>query len=324
MASGCRIFSTRSGSYRTRTCRWRPGRCAAGTGTTKHYFQLLQGLARHYGFDIDTPWAELPEAVRNRLLYGGEGRAIEFRYNDARGSAQRRRHDFEGIMPNLERRWRESDSGAVREELGRYRGTRPCPECNGSRLNQVARAVLIEGRSIAGYISSRSARRWPISVPCSSAADAPRSRTGSCARSANGSASWRTSRPGLYRSRSRRRFALGGETQRIRLASQVGSGLTGVMYILDEPSIGLHQRDDARLWARSSGCAIWATRSSLSSTDEEAIRTADHVVDLARRRHPRRRGGGAGRPEQIAANPQSLTGRYLAGVEQIAVPRAAP
>jgi excinuclease ABC subunit A len=288
----------------------------------KHYFQLLQGLARHYGFDIDTPWTELPEAVRSRLLYGSEGVEIEFRYHDARGSAQRRRHAFEGIMPNLERRWRESESGVLREELGKYRGTRSCPDCSGTRLNATARAVLIDGRNIADLTR--------LTVGRALAHFAALQLAG-----------WRATVAGrIVREISQRlRFLAdvgldylgldraadtlsGGETQRIRLASQVGSGLTGVMYILDEPSIGLHQRDNARLLGTLRRLRDLGNTVIVVEHDEDAIRSADHVVDL---------GPGAGihggqvvaqgTPAQIAANPASLTGRYLAGLEAVAVPR---
>ena len=287
----------------------------------KHYFQLLQGLARHYAFNIDTPWTELPEAARARLLYGSEGVEIEFRYNDARGSAQRRRHAFEGIMPNLERRWRESKSGAVHEELGKYRGSRPCPDCKGSRLNTHARAVLIDGRSIAELtqltVGHALAHFGALQL-----------------------AGWRaTVAERIVREVSQRlRFLAdvgldylgldraadtlsGGETQRIRLASQVGSGLTGVMYILDEPSIGLHQRDNERLLGTLRRLRDLGNTVIVVEHDEDAIRSADHVVDL---------GPGAGihggqvvaqgTPAQIAASPHSLTGRYLAGLEAIPVP----
>ncbi len=287
----------------------------------KQYFQLLQGLAQHYRFDIDTPWAELPEEVRARLLYGSEGAEIEFRYHDSRGSAQRRRHAFEGIMPNLERRWRESHAGAVREELGRYRGTRPCPDCGGSRLNATARAVLVEGRNIAELtrmtVGQALAHFGALQL-----------------------AGWRaTVAERIVREvRERLRFLAdvgldyigldraadtlsGGETQRIRLASQVGSGLTGVMYILDEPSIGLHQRDNQRLLATLYRLRDLGNTVIVVEHDEDAIRSADHVVDL---------GPGAGihggqvvaqgTPREIEANPASLTGRYLAGTEAIAVP----
>jgi excinuclease ABC subunit A len=287
----------------------------------KHYFQLLQGLAHHYGFDVDLPWSDLSEAARTRLLYGSEGAEIEFRYHDSRGSAQRRRHAFEGIMPNLERRWRESDAGAVREELGRYRGTRACPDCGGSRLNAVARAVLIDGRNIAELtrltVGRALAHFGALQL-----------------------AGWRaTVAERIVREvRERLRFLAdvgldyigldraadtlsGGETQRIRLASQVGSGLTGVMYILDEPSIGLHQRDHERLLATLYRLRDLGNTVIVVEHDEDAIRSADHVVDL---------GPGAGihggqvvaqgTPSEIEANPASLTGRYLAGLESIAVP----
>ena len=287
----------------------------------KQYFQLLQGLAQHYRFDIDTPWTELPEEVRARLLYGSEGAEIEFRYHDSRGSAQRRRHAFEGIMPNLERRWRESNGGAVREELGRYRGLRPCPDCGGTRLNAVARAVLIDGRNIAELtrltVGQALAHFGALQL-----------------------AGWRaTVAERIVREvRERLRFLAdvgldyigldraadtlsGGETQRIRLASQVGSGLTGVMYILDEPSIGLHQRDHERLLRTLYRLRDLGNTVIVVEHDEDAIRSADHVVDL---------GPGAGihggqvvaqgTPAQIEANPASLTGRYLAGIEAIAVP----
>ena len=287
----------------------------------KHYFQLLQGLARHYEFDIDTPWSELSEAVRTRLLFGSAGAEIEFRYHDSRGSAQRRRHAFEGIMPNLERRWRESESSAVREELGRYRGERPCPDCGGSRLNATARAVLIDGRNIAeltgltvghalAHFSALQLAGWRATV-------AER-----IVREVVQRLRFLTDVGLDYLGLDRAADTLsGGETQRIRLASQVGSGLTGVMYILDEPSIGLHQRDHERLLATLYRLRDLGNTVIVVEHDEDAIRSADYVVDL---------GPGAGvhggqvvaqgTPAQIEANPDSLTGRYLAGIEAIAVP----
>ena len=288
----------------------------------KHYSQLLDGLARHYGFDIDTPWADLPESVRTQLLYGSEGVEIEFRYRDARGSAQRRRHAFEGIMPNLERRWRESESGAVHEELGRYRGHRPCPDCGGTRLNIAARAVLIDGRNIAeltrltvgqalAHFGALQLAGWRATVAERIVRDV--------VQRLRFLADVGIDYLGLDRAAD---TLSGGETQRIRLASQVGSGLTGVMYILDEPSIGLHQHDNARLLATLRRLRDLGNTVIVVEHDEDAIRGADHVVDL---------GPGAGihggqvvaqgTPAQIEANANSLTGRYLAGVEQIPVPR---
>ena len=288
----------------------------------KHYFQLLQGLAAHYGFDIETPWAELPESARTRLLQGSEGAEIEFRYTDSRGSAQRRRHAFEGIMPNLERRWRESAAGAVREELGRYRGPHACPECRGTRLNAAARAVLIDGRSIA-ELTGLTVGQAVVHFGALQLAGWRATVAARIVREISQRLHFLADVGLDYLSLDRAADTLsGGETQRIRLASQVGSGLTGVMYILDEPSIGLHQRDNERLLGTLRRLRDLGNTVIVVEHDEEAIRSADHVVDL---------GPGAGihggevvaqgRPEEIAANPRSLTGRYLAGLEAIAVPR---
>jgi excinuclease ABC subunit A len=288
----------------------------------RHYFQLLQGLATHYGFDVETPWAELPDEAREVLLNGSGATEIDFRYADSRGQTQRRRHAFEGILPNFERRWRESDSNAVREELGRYRGTRPCPECGGTRLNATARAVLVDGRGIAELSAMTVAQAgrhfgalhlagWRASVATRIVREI-------------GERLRFLADVGLdYLSLDRAADTLsGGETQRIRLASQVGSGLTGVMYILDEPSIGLHQRDNERLLGTLRRLRDLGNTVIVVEHDEDAIRSADYVVDL---------GPGAGvhggevvatgTPADIAANPRSLTGRYLAGSEAIAVPR---
>ncbi len=287
-----------------------------------HYFQMVQGLARHYHFDLEAAWTALPEAIRQKLLYGSDGEEIEFRFQDGRGASQRRRHAFEGIIPNLERRWRETESTAVREELGRFRGERACPECAGTRLNSVARAVLIDGRSIAelSHLTIGHALKVFHALQL---------------------AGWRATvadrivREVIERLRFLTDVGLdylgldraadtlsGGETQRIRLASQVGSGLTGVMYILDEPSIGLHQRDNERLLVTLRRLRDLGNTVIVVEHDEDAIRSADHVVDL---------GPGAGvhggmvvaqgTPAEICSNARSLTGRYLAGIEQIAVPR---
>ncbi|HEY6483219.1 MAG TPA: excinuclease ABC subunit UvrA, partial [Steroidobacteraceae bacterium] len=212
-----------------------------------HYFQLLQSLERHYHFDLEAPWSELPEGVRQLLLYGSGEQQIEFRYREGSGRDNRRRHVFEGIVPNLERRYRETDSQAVREELAKYRGTRACVDCSGARLNEAARSVLIDERNLPSITH--------LTVGQASEYFAALTLTG-----------WRAEVAAriVREVRERLRFLVdvgldylgldrgagtlsGGEAQRIRLASQVGSGLTGVMYILDEPSIGLHQRDNERL-----------------------------------------------------------------------------
>ncbi|MFI4914610.1 MAG: excinuclease ABC subunit UvrA [Steroidobacterales bacterium] len=286
-----------------------------------HYFQLLQSLARRFDFDIEAPWDTLAPEVQRLLLYGSGEEQIEFRYQDARGASTRRRHAFEGIAPNLERRFRETDSHAVREELRKYRGTRPCPECGGARLNETARAVLIDGRNLAQitrltvvrareYFDALALPGWRGEV----AARIVREVTERLRFLVD---------VGLdYLSLDRGAGTLsGGEAQRIRLASQVGSGLTGVMYILDEPSIGLHQRDNARLLGTLKRLRDLGNTLIVVEHDEDAIRNADHVVDLGP-------GAGAhgglviasGTPAEIQANPESLTGRYLSGRARIAVP----
>jgi excinuclease ABC subunit A len=292
-----------------------------------HYFQMLTALAQHYGFDVEAPWDELPSKVRERLLYGSGEEPIEFRYQDARGNATRRRHPFEGIAPNLERRYHETDSQAVREELRKYRGTRPCPECGGARLNEAARSVRVDGRGLAEvtaltvgearvYFAGLRLPGWRGEVAARIVREvAERLRF--------------LVDVGLdYLTLDRGAGTLsGGEAQRIRLASQVGSGLTGVMYILDEPSIGLHQRDNARLLGTLIRLRDLGNTVIVVEHDEEAIRSADHVVDLGP-------GAGAhggrviatGTPAEIEAHPESLTGAYLSGRETIAVPnrRRAP
>jgi excinuclease ABC subunit A len=291
------------------------------------YFQMLAALARHYDFDVETPWDELPEKVRQRLLYGSGEEQIDFRYQDARGNTTRRRHAFEGIAPNLERRYHETDSQAVREELRKYRGTRPCPDCGGARLNEAARSVRVDGRALAEvtgltvgeagrYFADLTLPGWRGEVAARIVREvAERLRF--------------LVDVGLdYLTLDRSAGTLsGGEAQRIRLASQVGSGLTGVMYILDEPSIGLHQRDNSRLLGTLKRLRDLGNTVIVVEHDEEAIRSADYVVDLGP-------GAGAhggrviatGTPAEIEANPQSLTGAYLSGREAIAVPakRRAP
>ncbi|TLY89651.1 MAG: excinuclease ABC subunit A, partial [Gammaproteobacteria bacterium] len=286
-----------------------------------HYFHLIQSLAKHYGFDIETPWTELPEHVRHVLLHGSGTEAIEFSYREEAGRRSRKRHPFEGILPNLTRRYRETESPMVREELARYLGVRPCPECQGTRLNRAARFVFVGGRTLPELTSLTVGRALEF--------------LGQLAL-----AGWRGEVAGkivkgmverlrflsdvgldyLTLDRSAETLS-GGESQRIRLASQVGSGLTGVMYILDEPSIGLHQRDNRRLLATLKQLRDLGNTVIVVEHDEEAIREADHVVDLGP-------GAGAhgghlvaqGTPRDIAANPASVTGQYLAGRRRIEVP----
>jgi excinuclease ABC subunit A len=287
----------------------------------EHYFQLIQSLARHYGFDIETPWTELPEHVRHVLLNGSGAEAIEFSYRESGGRKGRKRHAFEGILPNLTRRYRETESPMVREELARYLGVRPCPECHGTRLNRAARFVYVADRTLPevahltvgralAFFSELTLSGWRGEVATKIVKGiAERLRF--------------LADVGLdYLTLDRSAETLsGGESQRIRLASQVGSGLTGVMYILDEPSIGLHQRDNRRLLATLKQLRDLGNTVIVVEHDEEAIEAADHVVDLGP-------GAGAhgghlvaqGTPRDIKANPASVTGQYLAGVRRIELP----
>jgi excinuclease ABC subunit A len=289
----------------------------------EHYFQILRSLARHYDFDVETPWTELPERVREVLLWGSGAEAIEFSYADGRGRgrARRARHPFEGIVPNLERRYRETDSPAVREELHKYLGIRPCPACAGARLNEAARSVLIEDRALheitrltvgraREYFATLKLAGWRAEVAAR------------ITREVSERLRFLVDVGLDYLSLDRSAGSLsGGEAQRIRLASQVGSGLTGVMYILDEPSIGLHQRDNERLLGTLKRLRDLGNTVIVVEHDEDAIRAADHVVDLGP-------GAGAhgglvvaqGTPAEIEADPNSLTGAYLTGRESIPVP----
>jgi excinuclease ABC subunit A len=287
-----------------------------------HYFQLIQALARRYDFDIETPWTELPANVQKVVLYGSGEDVIELREASGKGRVSRKRHPFEGILPNLERRYRETESPTVREELARYLGTRPCPDCGGTRLNRAARFVYIAERTLPEtahltvgkaleFFRSLNLTGWRGEVATKIVKDvAERLRF--------------LVDVGLdYLTLDRSAETLsGGEAQRIRLASQVGSGLTGVMYILDEPSIGLHQRDNQRLLGTLKQLRNIGNTVIVVEHDEEAILEADHVIDL---------GPGAGvhgghivaqgAPRDIIANPASITGQYLGGKRKIAVPR---
>jgi excinuclease ABC subunit A len=286
-----------------------------------HYFHLIQSLARHYGFDIEAPWTELPPHVQHVLLYGSAEEAIEFSYRHEAGRKSRQRHPFEGILPNLTRRYRETESPMVREELSRYLGVRPCPECHGTRLNRAARFVFVADKSLPEIAHLTVGRAFAFL----SALELPGWR-GEVAGKIVKSVVERLrflSDVGLdYLTLERSAETLsGGEAQRIRLASQVGSGLTGVMYILDEPSIGLHQRDNQRLLATLKRLRDLGNTVIVVEHDEEAIRAADHVIDLGP-------GAGAhggelvaqGTPHDIEANPASITGQYLSGRRRIALP----
>ncbi|HEU4530931.1 MAG TPA: excinuclease ABC subunit UvrA [Steroidobacteraceae bacterium] len=288
-----------------------------------YYFQLIQALARHYKFDIEEPWVDLPKKAQDVLLSGSGEEQIEFRYLDGSGRAYKRKHKFEGILPNLERRYRETESTTVREELAKYLNNRPCPDCEGTRLNRAARHVFVADRSLPQITS--------LSVGAALAFFGGMAIEGWRGEIANKIVKEIADRlrflanVGLqYLTLDRSAETLsGGEAQRIRLASQVGSGLVGVMYILDEPSIGLHQRDNQRLLATLVRLRDLGNTVIVVEHDEEAIGSADHVVDL---------GPGAGvhggmivaqgTPQDIERNPDSITGQYLSGAMQIEVPEA--
>ncbi len=291
-----------------------------------HYFQLIQSLARHYRFDIETPWTELPQRARQVLLNGSGEEVIEFRDGEGPSAGKRRatvrRHPFEGILPNLERRYRETESSTVRDELAKYLGVRICPDCGGTRLARAVRFVFVGDKALPDVTRSSvghalelyralTLQGWRAEV----AAPIVKEVVQRLRFLADVGLQYLT----LDRSAD---TLSGGEAQRIRLASQVGSGLTGVMYILDEPSIGLHQRDNARLLGTLKRLRDLGNTVIVVEHDEEAIREADHVVDLGP-------GAGAhgghvvaeGTADEIAASSASLTGQYLSGKRQVALPR---
>jgi len=291
-----------------------------------YYFQLIRSLAKHYGFDVDEPFEELPEKIRDLVLFGSGNEEIEFEYFGDKGT-QTRKHTFAGVIPNLERRYRETDARIVREELSKYISTKPCPVCDGQRLNKEARNVFIQDTNLPAITG------WTIEN-CLAFFDGLDldGRRGEIATKIVKEVHERLTflvNVGLdYLTLQRQADTLsGGEAQRIRLASQIGAGLVGVMYILDEPSIGLHQRDNERLLATLVRLRDLGNTVIVVEHDEEAIRAADWVVDM---------GPGAGvhggkvvfngTPEQLVADKQSMTGQYLSGVREIAVPeqRATP
>ena len=284
-------------------------------------FPLIEGLARHYRFEVNQPFQDLPPPIRRIILYGSGGEELAFDGVNNRGEAFIRRRPFEGVIANMERRYRETDSSLIRETLAKYLNNQPCPSCRGARLTRSARHVFVAGRSVPDMVALPMgvAREWFTELKL------PGQRGEIAARIV------REIRERLdflvqvgldYLSLERSADTLsGGEAQRIRLASQIGAGLVGVMYVLDEPSIGLHQRDNARLLASLRRLRDLGNTVIVVEHDEEAIRSADQVVDM---------GPGAGihggrvvaqgTPEEIARHPDSLTGAYLSGRRRIALP----
>ena len=285
------------------------------------YFQMLASLAAHYEFDIETPFVELPQTVRDVVLHGSGKQNITFRYLSDSGRSVTKAHPFEGIIPNLERRYRETDSVAVREELAKYRASRPCPVCQGSRLRREARHVLIGDQPIdqIGRLPLGECRHFFSHLKL----DGHRALVADkIVREIDNRLGFLIDVGLDYLTLDRSADTLsGGEAQRIRLASQIGSGLTGVMYVLDEPSIGLHQRDNDRLLATLRHLRDLGNTVIVVEHDEDAIRCADHVVDM---------GPGAGThggeviasgpPAAIIASAESLTGAYLSGRRRIVTP----
>ena len=250
-------------------------------GPSPLYTQTLQALARHYGFSMDEPWWKLSDDARRVVLHGSGGEKIKFVYDDNARKYEVAK-SFEGVLPNLERRWRETDSSWVREELARYQSETPCEVCGGARLKPEALAVKIAGRNIAevSTLAIRPARDWFASLE-GQLTDKQMEIARRILKEINDRLRFLVDVGLEYLSLSRASGTLsGGESQRIRLASQIGSGLTGVLYVLDEPSIGLHQRDNARLLVSLKGLRDLGNSVLVVEHDEEAILAADHVIDM--------------------------------------------
>ncbi|MBH8581286.1 excinuclease ABC subunit UvrA [Bisbaumannia pacifica] len=286
-----------------------------------YYFNQLQAVAAHYRFELETPWQELARHEREVILHGSGHDPIAFDYVGDRGRRVTREHPFEGVLPNMQRRYRETESNSVREELARYIAVQPCPSCHGSRLRKEARHVYIDERTLPEMVRLPIGEAWDYFRQLTL-----EGRRGEIAVKIVNEIHARLEflvNVGLdYLTLERSAETLsGGEAQRIRLASQIGAGLVGVMYILDEPSIGLHQRDNDRLLKTLEHLRDLGNTVIVVEHDEDAIRAADHVLDI---------GPGAGvhggrivaqgTPHEVTANPDSLTGQYLAGTRRIEVP----
>lgn len=286
-----------------------------------YYFHMLTSLASHYGFDVDTPWLKLKKKFRQLILHGSGDEEINFSYVNDRGDLYQRTHRFEGVIPNMERRYRDTESQMVREELAKFLSTQACPECKGARLRKEARHVFIDNRTLSEItaLPVGEAHTYFLQLEFQGAKATIAEKI-------------------LKEIQDRFRFLVdvglnyltldrsadtlsGGEAQRIRLASQIGAGLVGVMYILDEPSIGLHQRDNDRLLNTLIHLRDLGNTVLVVEHDEDAIRMADYLIDI---------GPGAGvhggkvvaqgTLKQVLKNPESLTGQYLSGKQEIAIP----
>ena len=290
--------------------------------TSKYYDQTLECLAQHYSFDLMVKWTKLPEKIQGIVLYGSGRDDVTMRYNDGSKSYEISK-PFEGVIPNMERRWRETDSNWVRDELSRYQTVTTCSDCGGNRLKPEALAVKIDGLHIGDVtkFAIDAAHDW-FMVLDEKLTEKQSEIARRILREINERLGFLRNVGLDYLSLSRASGTLsGGESQRIRLASQIGSGLTGVLYVLDEPSIGLHQRDNARLLEMLKRLRDLGNTVIVVEHDEDAIRTADYLVDI---------GPGAGihggkvvafgTPDEVMANPNSLTGQYLTGVREVPLP----
>ncbi|WP_085908173.1 excinuclease ABC subunit UvrA [Kiloniella majae] len=290
--------------------------------TSKYYLQTLKSLAEHYDFALDLAWNELPEKIKNLLLNGSGKEVIEMTYTDGNRSYQTKK-PFEGIIPNMERRFRETDSDWVREELSKYQTKQPCQTCEGHRLKPEALAVKI-GKKHVGEIAQLSiaeAEKWFNEIP-EILSDKENEIAVRILKEINERLYFLVNVGLDYLTLSRSSATLsGGESQRIRLASQIGSGLTGVLYVLDEPSIGLHQRDNARLLETLRRLRDLGNTVVVVEHDEDAIRTADYLVDMGPRAG--KHGGqvvACGTPDEVMATEASLTAKYLTGEVSITLP----
>ena len=286
-----------------------------------YYYQMIRSLGKHYGFDPETPWDELPDDIRDVILDGSGPEAIEFNYFNDRGRVVKKSHPFEGILNNMQRRYRETDSNAVREELARYISSQPCPSCAGTRLNEGARNVFVAEHNLP-TITAMAVER---SLTFFEQLDLP-GKQGKIAakivKEINDRLRFLVNVGLNYLTLDRSAETLsGGEAQRIRLASQIGAGLVGVMYVLDEPSIGLHQRDNERLLKTLTYLRDLGNTVIVVEHDEDAIRSADHIIDI---------GPGAGvhggqviaqgKVADLCGEPASITGDFLADRERIEIP----
>lgn len=286
-----------------------------------YYFQMLTALAEHYDFDVHTPFNKLSKKIQEIILHGSGRSEIEFKYINDRGDIRLKKHPFEGILHNLERRYRDTESNSVREELAKYISNKPCGSCDGTRLKVEARNVFINDTALPTIVELSIADALTFFQELK--LDGQRAQIAEkVMKEINDRLQFLVNVGLNYLNLSRSAETLsGGEAQRIRLASQIGAGLVGVMYVLDEPSIGLHQRDNERLLQTLTHLRNLGNTVLVVEHDEDAIRMADHVIDI---------GPGAGvhggmvvaegNVDEIIANPNSLTGQYLSGVKKIAVP----